>query len=162
MSNTTVKPIPDGYAALTPYLTISGATEAIEFYKKVFGAVERMCMKAPDGKVVHAELVIGGSVLMLHEESPEWKAFSPRTIGDSASTVMLYVDDVDAVVQGAVDAGATLMMAVADQFYGDRSGSVKDPFGHKWHIATHVEDVSPEEIERRAAEMFGQDQAREA
>ncbi|AKJ28405.1 VOC family protein [Caldimonas brevitalea] len=151
-----VKAIPDGYTSITPYLTIKGAADAIEFYKKAFGAVENMRMNMPGGLIAHAEISIGGSVVMLHDESPQWNALSPATIGDSGTTLMLYVDNVDAVVERAVAAGATLTMEVADQFYGDRSGSVKDPFGHKWHIATHVEDVPPDELERRAAQLFAQ------
>ena len=151
-----VKPIPDGYTAVTPYLTIKGAAAALDFYKKAFGAEEAFRMNTPDGKVMHAEIRIGGAVIMLHDEMPEWKALSPQTIGDSASSIMLYVNDVDAVMKRALDAGATLMMEAADQFYGDRCGGVKDPFGHKWSIATHVEDVAPDEIARRAAKMFEQ------
>jgi PhnB protein len=152
----TVKKIPDGYTAVTPYLTLKGCAQAIEFYKKAFGAEEVMRLAMPDGKIGHAEIRIGGSVIMLHDESPQWNALSPQTIGDSASSIMLYVNDADAVVKRAVDAGATLTMPVADQFYGDRCGNIKDPFGHKWSIATHIEDVPPDEIERRAAAMFKQ------
>ena len=153
-----VKPIPDGYTAITPYLTIKGAAAAIEFYKKAFGAEESVRLDAPDGKIAHAEIRIGGAVLMLHDEAPDWNALSPTTIGGTASSVMLYVRDVDAVVKRAVDGGATLTMPVADQFYGDRCGNIVDPFGHKWHIGTHVEDVSAEEIAKRAAKMFEQRQ----
>jgi PhnB protein len=150
-----VKKIPDGYAAVTPYLTVTGAAQAIDFYAKAFGAEEVMRFPMPDGKIAHAEVRIGGSIVMLHDEAPDWKAFSPKTIGDSPVSLMLYVDDVDAVVKRAVGAGATLTMEVADQFYGDRAGAVKDPFGHKWHIATHIEDVAPDEMQRRAAKLFG-------
>ncbi len=149
-----VKPIPDNYTAVTPYITVKGAANAIAFYKKAFGAEESYRLDGPDGKVMHAEIRIGGAAVMLHDEMPQWQALSPQTIGDSASSLMLYVKDVDAVVKRAVEAGATLTMPVADQFYGDRCGSVKDPFGHKWSIATHIEDVPPEEIERRARKMF--------
>jgi len=149
-----VKKIPDGYSAVTPYLTVKGAAQAIDFYKKAFGAEESFRMEMPDGKVAHAEIRIGGAVIMLHDESPQWKAFSPQTIGDTACSIMLYGNDVDAVVKRAVDAGASLTMEVADQFYGDRCGGIKDPFGHKWSIATHVEDVEPDEIRRRAAKKF--------
>lgn len=149
-----VKKIPDGYSAVTPYLTVQGAAQAIEFYKKAFGAEEVMRFPMPDGKIAHAEVRIGGSIVMLHDEAPQWKAFSPQTIGDSPVSIMLYVEDVDAVVKRAVEAGAMLTMEVADQFYGDRSGAVKDPFGHKWHVATHVEDVEPDEMRRRAEKMF--------
>ena len=154
-----VKPIPDGYTAVTPYLTVQNAASAIDFYKKAFGAEEALRMNTPDGKVMHAEMRIGGAVIMLHDEMPEWKALSPQTIGDTASRIMLYVNDVDAVFRRAVEAGATATMEVADQFYGDRCGSLKDPFGHKWTVATHIEDVSDDEVRRRAAKMFGQDKA---
>ena len=149
-----VKKIPDGYTAVTPYLTVKGAAKAIDFYKKAFGAEEGYRLPMPDGKIAHAEIRIGGGAIMLHDEAPDWKALSPQTIGDTASSIMLYVNDADTVVKRAVDAGATLIMEVADQFYGDRCGSVKDPFGHKWTIATHIEDVTPDEIARRAAKMF--------
>jgi PhnB protein len=152
----TVKPIPDGYSAVTPYLTIKGAAKAIEFYKEAFGAEESLRLNGPDGHIAHAEIRIGGSVVMLHDETPQSPARSPTTLGDTGSSIMLYVRDVDAVVKRAVDAGATLAMEVADQFYGDRAGNIKDPFGHKWHIATHIEDVSPEEINKRAAKLFAQ------
>lgn len=154
--NKPVKPIPDGYSTVTPYLTIKGAAQAIDFYKKVFNAEEVMRLSAPDGKIAHAEIRIGGAVVMLHDEAPEWKAQSPQTIGDSGSSILLYVKDVDATVQRAAEAGATVTMEVADQFYGDRCGNIKDPFGHKWSIATHVEDVPPDEISRRAAKLFEQ------
>lgn len=149
-----VSPIPEGYSAVTPYLTVSGASDAIAFYKKAFGADEVMRMNGPDGKVVHAEVRIGGAVIMLHDENPEWKALSPKTIGDSPSSVMLYVPDVDAVMRAAEQAGATVTMPAADQFYGDRCGNITDPFGHKWTIATHVEDVAPDEMERRMQAMY--------
>jgi PhnB protein len=149
-----VSAIPEGYASVTPYITISGASDAIAFYKKAFGAEEVMRMNSPDGKVMHAEIRIGGSVIMLHDENPEWKALSPKTIGGSASSIMLYVPDVDAVMKAAEQAGATVTMPAADQFYGDRCGNITDPFGHKWAIATHIEDVAPDEIERRAKAMF--------
>jgi PhnB protein len=152
----TVKKIPDGYTAVTPYLTIKGAAQAIDFYKQAFGAEEVMRFPMPDGKLAHAEINIGGAVVMLHDEAPDWKAFSPQTVGDTSSSIMLYVNDVDAVYKRAMAAGATSLMEVADQFYGDRCGAVKDPFGHKWHIATHIEDVAPDELQRRAAKMFGQ------
>jgi PhnB protein len=151
-----VSPIPEGYATVTPYLTIKGAAQAIEFYKKSFGAEEALRLAAPDGSIAHAEIRIGNSVIMLHDENPQWKALSPKTIGDSGSAVMLYVSDVDAVHQRAVANGAVSTMAVADQFYGDRCGNVTDPFGHKWCIATHIEDVPPDEIERRAKKMFAE------
>ena len=148
-----VKPIPDGYTNLMPYLIVDGAAKAIDFYKAVFGATERMRMPAPGNRIGHAELEIGGSVIMLADEHLEINAKSPQRLGGSPVSLMLYVAEVDAVVAKAVAAGATLERPVADQFYGDRSGSIKDPFGHSWHIATHIEDVSPAELERRAKEM---------
>ncbi len=151
-----VKPIPDGYTAVTPYITVKGAAAALDFYKKAFGAEEAYRLNSPDGKVAHAEIRIGGAVVMLHDEMPDWKAFSPQTIGDTACSLMLYVKDADAVTQRAVEAGATLTMPVADQFYGDRCGAIKDPFGHKWSIATHIEDLSNDEIGKRAAKMFAE------
>ena len=153
--NTKAKPVPEGFHTATPYLIITNAARAIEFYKDVFGATELTRLATPDGKVGHAEIKIGDSRLMLADEFPEWDARSPQTIGGSAVHIMLYVEDVDAVVSRAVGAGAQLFKPVADQFYGDRSGSITDPFGHKWTIATHKEDVSPEEMKRRAAALFG-------
>ena len=149
-----VKKIPEGYTAVTPYLTVKGAAQAIDFYKRAFGAEEVMRLASPEGCVMHAEIRIGGAVVMLHDEAPQWQAFSPQTLGDSPCSVMLYVEDVDAVVKRALDAGATLTMAVADQFYGDRAGAIKDPFGHKWHVATHVQDVPEQEIRDHVARMF--------
>ncbi|HTO49758.1 MAG TPA: VOC family protein [Burkholderiales bacterium] len=145
-----VKPIPDGYRSVTPYLAVRQAADAIEFYRRAFGAKERMRLTAPDGRVGHAELEIGDSVIMLADESPEMDFRGPDPSHGSSVLLHLYVKDVDASVRRATDAGAKLLRAVADQFYGDRSGSVRDPFGHAWHIATHKEDVSPEEIDRRA------------
>jgi PhnB protein len=153
--NSKVKPVPDGFHTATPYLIITNAAGAIEFYKKVFGATELSRLATPDGKVGHAEIRIGDSRIMLADEFPEWDARSPQTIGGSAVFIMLYVDDVDAVVSRAVAAGAKLFRPVADHFYGDRSGSLTDPFGHKWTISTHKEDVSPEEMKRRASALFG-------
>jgi PhnB protein len=150
----TIKPIPDGYHTVTPYLVIKGAAQAIDFYTKAFGAIELTRLQTPDGRVAHAEIKIGDSPLMLCDEWPEWNALAPQTIGGSAVSIMLYLEDVDAVVDRAVEAGATLLMPVADQFWGDRMGTVGDPFGHKWSIATHVEDVAPDEVARRAREMF--------
>jgi PhnB protein len=149
-----VKPIPDGYPQLAPYLAIDGAEAAIEFYGRVFGARERMRMPAPEGKIGHAELEIGDALIMLADEFPEMSAPSPKRIGGSPVTISLYVDDVDAVFESALEAGATELRAVENQFYGDRSGQFEDPFGHRWSIATHVEDVAPEEMEKRAAEAM--------
>ena len=146
-----VNPIPEGYHSVTPYVVVDGAARAIEFYKQAFGAAELFRMDGPDGRVAHAEIRIGDSHVMLGDESPEMGARSPKSFGGSPVSLMLYVEDVDAVVGRAVEAGATLKRPVADQFYGDRTGGVEDPFGHFWYVATHVEDVSPEELQRRAA-----------
>jgi PhnB protein len=147
----TVNPIPDGYSAVTPYLIVADAAGAIEFYKSAFGAAERMRHTAPGGKVGHAELTVGGSVVMLADEFPEYNARAPGAFGGSPVTLHLYVDDVDAVVARAAAAGAAITRPVENQFYGDRAGAITDPFGHVWHIATHIEDVPPDEIARRAA-----------
>ncbi len=152
---TRIKAIPDGHHTATPYLVITNAGKAIEFYKEAFGAMERMRLASPDGKVMHAEIKIGDSPIMLCDECPDWNALSPQTIGGTAVSIMLYVEDADTVVNRAVEAGAKLLMPVADQFWGDRCGTVTDPFGHKWTVATHTEDVSPEEICKRAKELFG-------
>ena len=146
-----VKPIPDGYHSLTPYLIVNGAARAIDFYRRAFGAVELLRMEEPDGRVGHAELRIGDSTVMLADEYPEIGARTPQTIGGTPVSLVLYVEDVDATVARAVAAGAKLTRPVADQFYGDRTGGLTDPFGHVWYVATHVEDVSPEEMERRRA-----------
>ena len=151
-----VKPVPDGYHTLTPYLIVKGGAEALEFYARAFGAVEHERIQQADGKVGHAEITIGNSRLMLADEHPEIGALSPKTVGGTPVSLHLYVEDVDAMVDRAVAAGATVIRPVADQFYGDRIGGVKDPFGHKWILATHVEDVPAEEISRRMAEMFQQ------
>jgi PhnB protein len=145
------KPIPDGYPQVIPYLCVDGASAAIEFYVKVFGATERMRMPGPDGKVGHAELEIGDGLIMLADEHPDIGVLSPRTIGGTPVTISIYVEDVDAVFERAVNEGATALRAVENQFYGDRSGQLEDPFGHKWSVATHVEDVPPDEMEKRAA-----------
>lgn len=152
---TKTKPVPVGYHTATPYLIITDAAKAIEFYKKAFGATELTRLETPDGKIMHAEIKIGDSPIMLCEECPEWNALSPLTIGGTPASVVLYLEDVDTVVKSAVAAGATLVMPVEDQFWGDRMGTVTDPFGHKWSIATHTEDVSPEEINIRAKALFG-------
>ena len=152
-----VKPIPDGYPQVTPYLIVDGAAAAIEFYARAFGAKERMRMGGAEGKIGHAEIEIGKGLIMLADEHPEIDARGPRTIGGTPVTISLYVEDVDSVFQAALDAGATEVRALENQFYGDRTGQIEDPFGHKWHLATHVEDVPPEEMEQRAAQaMAGQ------
>jgi PhnB protein len=145
------KPIPEGSHTATPYLIIKGAAQAIEFYKKAFGATEVMRFAQPDGKIGHAEIKIGDSHIMLADEFPEMGARSPQSLGGSPVSILLYVEDVDAQAKLAVAAGAKAVRPVKDQFYGDRSGSFEDPFGHQWHIATHVEDVAPDEMHKRAA-----------
>lgn len=145
-----VKPIPEGYHSVTPYLIVSGGVEAIEFYKKAFGATELFRFPAPGGKIGHAEIKIGDSPIMLADEFPEMGYKGPQSIGGSPVSLMIYVDDVDTVFDRAVESGGTVKEAVSDKFYGDRTGTVIDPFGHIWHISTHKEDVSMEEMERRA------------
>jgi PhnB protein len=146
-----VKPIPAGYHTIIPYLSIKGAADAIEFYKKAFGATESMRMPQPDGRIGHAELQLGDSRVMLADEFPEMDFRSPRSMGGSPVHIHMYVEDVDTVVSRAVAAGAKVVRPVQDQFYGDRSGTVADPYGHVWHVSTHTEDVSPEEMRKRAA-----------
>jgi PhnB protein len=148
-----VRPVPENYHAVTPYLFVKGATRAIDFYKNVFGATEIMCMPGPDGQIMHAELKIGDSIVMLSDEHPQMNAVSPQALGGSPVLLHVYMPDVDAVVQKATGAGAKLLQPVRNQFYGDRSGTITDPFGHMWSIATHVEDVSPEDLQRRVAAM---------
>jgi PhnB protein len=145
----TVKPIPDGFHSVTPYLICKDAATAIDFYKKAFGAEELMRMPTPDGRVAHAEIQIGDCRLMMADEFPEMGAKSPTTLGGTPFGLMLYVSDSDAVFHRAVAAGATVERPIIDQFYGDRSGTVVDPSGHKWTIGTHKEDVKPEEMQRR-------------
>ncbi len=150
-----VKPIPDGYPRVTPYLHVDGAAEAIDFYCRVLGATQRGdSMTAPDGTVGHAELQLGDSIIMLADEHPDFGALGPKTVGGTPVTIHVYVEDVDAVFRAALDAGATELRPVTDEFYGDRLGQFEDPFGHHWSIATHVEDVSPEEMGKRAAEAM--------
>ena len=147
-----VNPIPVDYPRLCPYLSVNGAADAIDFYRNVFGAQERMRLDGPDGKLGHAELQFGDSVLMLADENPGMGGVSPKTLGGTPVTLSIYVEDVDQVFARALKGGATEVRAVQDQFYGDRSGMFDDPFGHRWNVATHVEDVSPEEMEKRAAQ----------
>jgi PhnB protein len=148
-------PIPQGYGSVQPYLIVAGAAKAIAFYKSAFGAKERMRMAAPGGKIAHAELEIGDSVIMLADESPDWNAYAPAKYGGSPISLMLYVPNVDQVVKKAAAAGGKITRPVKDEFYGDRRGDIEDPFGHHWHISTHVEDVSDKEMERRMKAMAG-------
>ena len=151
--STKVEPIPKGYEGATPYLIIKGAAKALEFYTKAFGATEIMRVPAPEGKVGHAEIKIGNAIIMLADEFPEMGAQSPKTIGGTPVTVMVYVDDVDTVFDRAVKAGATSLRPVEDKFYGDRGGEFEDRWGHRWSIATHIEDVAPDEMARRVAAL---------
>jgi PhnB protein len=153
---TNVKPVPDGYHNVTPYLFIRGAGAAIDFYKKVFGATEIMRMPGPIGQVMHAELRIGDSMIMLSDENPKSGAMSPQTAGGISVSLHVYAENVDEVIQKAVDEGAKLVRPVQNQFYGDRIGTLIDPFGHLWSVATHVEDVAPEEMKKRMAAASAQ------
>jgi PhnB protein len=150
-----VQPVPDGYPQVTPYLCVEGASAAIDFYGRVLGTTERMRMETPDGTVSHAELQLGGSLIMLADEFPELGVRSPKAFGGSPVTMSVYVEDVDAVFARALQAGAKVLRPLEDQSYGDRAGQFEDPFGHRWSVATHIEDVSPEEMARRAAEDAG-------
>jgi PhnB protein len=147
------KPMPDGYHSVTPYLIVGGAAKALDFYKRAFGAKERMRLPMPEGRIGHAEIEIGDSVIMLADEFPQMGAKSPQTIGGTPVGICLYVADVDAVFKQAIAAGGKEEKPLQNQFYGDRSGTLIDPFGHKWTVATHIEDVPPEEINRRMAAM---------
>jgi PhnB protein len=148
-----LKPISDGYHSVTPYLIVKGAAEAIDFYKRAFGASELFRMDAPGGKIGHAEIKIGDSPIMLADEFPEMGATSPTTLGGTPVGIMLYVENVDVLNERAIAAGAKVLKPLADQFYGDRSATLSDPYGHQWTIATHKEDVSPEEMQRRFEAM---------
>jgi PhnB protein len=150
-----VKPIPDGYPQVTPYLIVDGAAAAIDFYSSVLGATERMRMAAPEDKVGHAELEIGDAVIMLADEAPDMDARGPKAVGGSPVLLHVYVEDADSVFDRAVQAGAKTLRPVEDKFYGDRSGEFEDPFGHRWSVATHVEDVPPDEMAERAAAASG-------
>jgi PhnB protein len=147
-----VNPIPDEYPRVTPYLIVDDGAGAIDFYTSVLGATERMRMGGPDDKVGHAELDLGGSVIMLADEHPEMDALGPKTVGGTPVSLHVYVEDADDVFARAIEAGAKVMRPVEDKFYGDRSGSFEDPFGHHWYVATHVEDISPDEMSKRAAD----------
>jgi len=148
-----VKPIPDGMHTVTPHLVCEGAAEAIEFYKRAFGAEEIARMPGPDGKLMHAAVCIGDSTLMLVDDFPEWGSRGPKALGGSPVTIHLYVDDVDDFVAHAVAAGAKLTMPVQDMFWGDRYGQIEDPFGHHWSVATHVRDVSMDEMQQAMRDM---------
>jgi PhnB protein len=150
------KPIPEGYRTLTPYLAVDGAGEAIEFYKRAFGAKERGRMPGPDGLIAHAELQIGDSLVMLSDPFPQSSSRSPKELGGTTSGIFMYVEDVDAVVKQAVEAGATVTVEVEDMFWGDRFGTVMDPYGHSWSVATHVEDLTPEEIAERGQQAMAE------
>jgi PhnB protein len=150
-----VRPIPEGYPQVTPYLIVDDASAAIDFYSNVFGAKERVRMPAPEGKIGHAELQLGDSLIMLADEFPDMGNRGPRSVGGSPVTVSVYTEDVDDVHERALKAGAKELRPVENQFYGDRAGQFEDPFGHRWSVATHVEDVPADEMERRVAEMMG-------
>lgn len=144
-----VKPIPAGYHTVTPYMTIKNAAKALEFYQKAFNAKELYRLDGPDGKIMHAEIQIGDSKIMLSDEMPGWNAKGPEAYGGTPMSLMLYVDDVDSLFKQAISAGGKEVMALENQFYGDRSGTLRDPFGHVWTLATHVEDVSEMEMKKR-------------
>ena len=149
-----VDPIPEGYPQVTPYLHVDGANAAIDFYGKVLGAQERFRMDGPEGTIGHAELQLGDSIIMLSDEFPDRDVRGPKSVGGTPVTISVYVEDVDSVFEAALAEGATELRAVENQFYGDRTGQFEDPFGHRWSIATHVEDVPPDEMEKRAAEAM--------
>ena len=150
----TVEPIPEGFTSLSPYLTVDDGKAAIDFYKRAFGASEIGVMESPDGRIAHAALKIGNSVLMFSDPFPQFAGKPPTELGGTTAALFLYVEDVDAVVRQATEAGASVLMEPEDQFWGDRMGQVTDPFGHIWQIATHIEDVSPEELDSRSREIF--------
>ena len=147
-------PIPDGYPRVIPYLIVDGGTAAIDFYSSVLGATERMRMPAPDGKIGHAELELGDSLIMLADEFPDMDARGPKAMGGTPVSLLVYVEDADAAFDRAIQAGAKSLQPVEDKFYGDRSGRFEDPFGHRWDVATHVEDVPPDEMAKRAADAM--------
>ena len=151
-----VKPIPEGYPRVTPYLAIDGASDAIEFYKKILGATERFRMPGPDGRVGHAEIAIGDSVIMMADASPEMNFVDPKKLGNSTVNLVVYVEDVDKTFKAALAAGAKETQAVEDKFYGDRAGQFEDPWGHRWDVMTHIEDVSPEEMQKRVEALTAQ------
>jgi len=148
------RPIPDGFTSITPYLTVNDGQAAIDFYKRAFGATERRVTAAPDGRIAHAELQIGNAVIMLSDKFPQSSCKTPEELGGTTVAIFLYVEDVDSVVQDAADAGGTITMQPEDQFWGDRLGEINDPFGNVWQIATHLKDLTPEEIEARGREVM--------
>ncbi len=154
--HTKVQPVPEGYHTLTPYLTVRDGAAALPFYAEAFGAEELFRMDGPPGKLGHAEMQIGDSRFMLADEVEAWGNRSPESLGGNGTSLMIYVEDADALFRQAIEAGATEVMPLQDHFYGDRSGTVEDPFGHRWTISTHVEDVPPDELARRAEEMMSQ------
>jgi PhnB protein len=151
-----VQPVPEGYHTITPYLAVDDATAAIDFYQRAFGAKERVRMSGPGDAIMHAELEIGDSLVMLSDPFPQASTRPPKELGGTSVSIFTYVDDIDALYNQAIDAGATSLMEPDDMFWGDRFGSVQDPFGHSWTIATHIEDVSPEEMEKRSEEWMAQ------
>jgi PhnB protein len=154
--NEAVKPIPEGMHSVTPHLVCAGAADAIEFYKQAFGAIERGRMPGPDGKVMHAQIKIGDSHIMLADEFPDFGSLGPKSLGGTPVTIHLYVPDADAVFQRALDAGATVKMPIGDMFWGDRYGILTDPFGHSWSIATHMKDMTPEQMAQAGKEAMAQ------
>ena len=150
------QPVPEGYSTLTPYLAVEDASAAIDFYQRAFGAKERARMPGPGGSVMHAELEIGDSIVMLSDPFPQSSTKAPKELGGTSVSLMTYVEDADSVYKQAIDAGATSLMEPDDMFWGDRFSLVEDPFGHQWTIATHVEDVSPEEMQKRSEEWAAQ------
>lgn len=148
MANAKVNPIPEGMSTVTPHLVCAGASDAIEFYKKAFGATELVRLPGPDGKIMHACIQIGNARVMLTDEQPKWRTLGPKALNGTPVTLHLYVEDADSFAQRAVEAGAKLVMPVTDMFWGDRYGQVEDPFGHHWSIATHVKDMTAEEIKK--------------
>ncbi len=149
-----VQPVPEGYNTVTPYLAVPNAAEAIDFYTRALGAKERVRMDGPGGSIMHAELELGDSLIMLSDPFPQASTKTPKELGGTSVSIFVYVDDIDALYKQAIDAGATSLMEPDDMFWGDRFGSVQDPFGHSWTIATHIEDVSPEEMQKRSEEFM--------
>jgi PhnB protein len=155
MTKPQVKPVPDGKRSITPHLVCAGAADAIEFYKKAFGASEMFRLPNPQGKLMHACIQIGDSAVFLVDEMPDWGSFGPKSLKGSPVTIHLYVEDADATFERAVGAGAKIKMPIEDAFWGDRYGVLEDPFGHQWSVATHVRDMTPEEIQQAAQKAFG-------